>query len=363
MRKLLVMAVLFVLVLGISSGIQAQNKVFKIGIALPTTQELVWPLMAQNAKAAAAGNSQFNVLDAVSADNQLANQVSQVDNLLSQGVDAILIGFVNTDAAKGICDKVLAAKVVLIQMDRLGANCNGSAYVTADSGRVARNQMGLAIGALGAKGNIIIIGGATGNSVADEFQKGYAAVLGLKPEEIKAGAVSSTYPNVKIVAFQRTPNWAPSGALDFVQNALSANNNNVQAIVSMNDGMVLGSLQAVQNAKLNIPLFGSDAEPAAVIDVIDGVLFATVDKAPDEIGTGSFIAARDLLLKQAISNQNGTINDGGFNVPLVLTPIFVVTLGDLLATGGALPGGGNKNRTLNRLPDVCKARPAFLGCK
>ncbi len=331
------------LTLAFSAGtpLQAQDS-FTIGIALPTTQELVWPLMADNATELAEADGRFDVVT-VSADNQLQTQTNQIDNLIAQDVDAILIGFVNTDAAASLCQKVQDAGILLIQMDRLGVNCGGDAYVTADSTRVARSQMGLLAGLLGGSGNVIVIGGATGNSVADAFEAGYGDVLPL-------------FPNIERVAFQRIENWSPAGALAFVENALAANNNDVQGIVSMNDGMILGALQAVQAAGLDIPLLGSDAEPAAVVNVIDGTLFATVDKAPDEIGKGAFEAARALLDGDPIPAQDGTINDGSFDVPLVLTPIFMVTRDALLANGP-------EDRTLQRLPEICEMRPDFASCQ
>lgn len=329
------------LLIGFGGTLQAQGT-FKIGIALPTTQEVVWPLMAETATALA--NAAGYEAVTVSADNQLQNQVDQVNNLIAQDVDAILIGFVNTDAAAGICDTIRAAGIVLIQMDRLGSNCNGNAYVTADSTRVARSQMGLLAGVLGGSGNIIIIGGATGNSVADAFEAGYNDVLPL-------------YPNLKVVAFQRIENWSPAGALAFVENTLAANDNDVQGIVSMNDGMILGALQGVEAAGLKIPLLGSDAEGAAVINVIDGRLLATVDKSPNAIGGGAFKAAQAILEKAgSIPSQNGTINDGSFDVPLVLTEIFVVTRQSLLNNGSSDP-------TLQRVSEACQARPDFEACK
>lgn len=329
------------MVISVGQPLQAQ-KTFTIGISLPTTQEVVWPLMAQTATdlAKAAGFTAITV----AADNKLQNQVDQVDNLIAQNVDAILIGFVNTDAAASLCKTIKDAGVVLIQMDRLGSNCNGDAYVTADSTRVARSQVGLLAGALGGTGNIIIIGGATGNSVADAFEAGYNDVLPL-------------FPNLNVVAFQRIENWSPSGALNFVENTLAANDNNVQGIVSMNDGMILGALQAVEAAGLKIPLLGSDAEAAAVVNVIDGRLFATVDKSPNAIGGGAFNAAKAILENaSSIPAQNGTINDGSNDVPLVLTDIFVVTRASLLNHGSSDP-------TLQRVTDACQMRPDFAACK
>lgn len=339
-RFLLGLLVLGMLV-AVGNPLQAQG--FKIGIALPTTQEVVWPLMAETATALAEDVG-YEVVT-VSADNQVVNQVNQVNDLLAQDVDAILIGFVNTDAAASICQTIRDAGVVLIQMDRLGSNCNGDAYVTADSTRVARSQMGLLAGTLGGSGNIIIIGGAlTGNSVADAFEAGYNDVLPL-------------FPNINVVAFQRIENWSPAGALAFVENTLAANDNDVQGIVSMNDGMILGALQGVEAAGLSIPLLGSDAEAAAVVNVIDGRLLGTVDKSPNAIGGGAFRAAQAILENvSSIPGQDGTINDGSNDVPLVLTEIFIVTNASLLNNGSGDP-------TLQRVAEVCEMRQDFAACQ
>ena len=87
------------------------------------------------------------------------------------------------------------------------------------------------------------------------------------------------YPDIKVV-FEQTANWNTDEALTLVENWLQTGTE-INAIVANNDGMAMGALKAVEDAKLldKIKIYGLDATPDALPAVKDGKLAATVSQS------------------------------------------------------------------------------------
>jgi D-xylose transport system substrate-binding protein len=86
--------------------------------------------------------------------------------------------------------------------------------------------------------------------------------------------------DIKVVGSQWVPEWSASAALGIVENALTANNNKIDAVVASNDGTAGGAIQALAAQKLagKVPVSGQDADLAAVKRVIAGTQTMTVYK-------------------------------------------------------------------------------------
>ena len=91
--------------------------------------------------------------------------------------------------------------------------------------------------------------------------------------------VLKDYPDIKVV-FEQTANWKTDEALALVENWLQSGTQ-IDAIVANNDGMAMGALKAVEDAKLSdkIKVYGLDATPDALAAVKDGKLAATISQS------------------------------------------------------------------------------------
>jgi len=85
---------------------------------------------------------------------------------------------------------------------------------------------------------------------------------------------------VKIVGQQWVPEWSASTALRITEDALTANNNKIDAIVASNDGTAGGAIQALaaQHLAGKVPVSGQDADLAAVKRLVAGTQTMTVYK-------------------------------------------------------------------------------------
>jgi inositol transport system substrate-binding protein len=115
--------------------------------------------------------------------------------------------------------------------------------------------------------------------------------------------VLKDYPDIKVV-FEQTANWNTDEALTLVENWLQSGTE-INAIVANNDGMAMGALKAVEDAKLldKIKIYGLDATPDALAAVKDGKLAATVSQSTTAQGQAAMDACYKLVKGEAVEKQ------------------------------------------------------------
>ncbi|MBN3753878.1 D-xylose ABC transporter substrate-binding protein [Paraburkholderia sp. Tr-20389] len=204
-----------------------------------------------------------------SADASEARQISQIENLISRGVDVIVIVPFNSKTLGNVVAEAHKAGIKVVSYDRLILDADVDAYISFDNEKVGELQ---AQGVYNAqpKGNYFLLGGAPTDNNAKMLREGQMKVL--KPA-IDRG-------DVKIVGQQWVPEWSAATALRITEDALTANNNKIDAIVASNDGTAGGAIQALAAQKMagKVPVSGQDADLAAVKRVVAGTQTMTVYK-------------------------------------------------------------------------------------
>ncbi|BCF89446.1 MULTISPECIES: D-xylose ABC transporter substrate-binding protein [Paraburkholderia] len=204
-----------------------------------------------------------------SADASEARQISQIENLISRGVDVIVIVPFNSKTLGNVVAEAHKAGIKVVSYDRLILDADVDAYISFDNEKVGELQ---AQGVFNAqpKGNYFLLGGAPTDNNAKMLREGQLKVL--KPA-IDRG-------DVKIVGQQWVPEWSAATALRITEDALTANNNKIDAIVASNDGTAGGAIQALAAQKMagKVPVSGQDADLAAVKRVVAGTQTMTVYK-------------------------------------------------------------------------------------
>lgn len=167
-----------------------------------------------------------------SADASEARQISQIENLISRGVDVIVIVPFNSKTLGNVVAEARKAGIKVVSYDRLILDADVDAYISFDNEKVGELQ---AQGVFDAKpkGNYFLLGGAPTDNNAKMLREGQLKVL--KPA-IDRG-------DIKVVGQQWVPEWSASTALRIVEDALTANNNKIDAIVASNDGTAGGAIK------------------------------------------------------------------------------------------------------------------------
>ncbi len=204
-----------------------------------------------------------------SADASEERQISQIENLISRGVDVIVIVPFNSKTLGNVVADAKKAGIKVISYDRLILDADVDAYISFDNEKVGELQ---AKGVYDAKpkGNYFLLGGAPTDNNAKMLREGQLKVL---QPAIDRG-------DVKVVGQQWVPEWSASTAMRIVEDALTANGNKIDAIVASNDGTAGGAIQALaaQHLAGKVPISGQDADLAAVKRVVAGTQTMTVYK-------------------------------------------------------------------------------------
>ena len=100
--------------------------------------------------------------------------------------------------------------------------------------------------------------------------------------------------DITIVMDQFTPAWKTEPAQANAENALTVNDNKVDAFLVSYDGMSLGVLQAIEAAGIDpgkILVTGQDMELSAAQAIVEGRQFGSLWPAPDEMAVAGAKAA------------------------------------------------------------------------
>lgn len=253
----------------------------------------------------------------VSADNNPQTQSAKVENLLSQGVKALVIQPVNSNAAANLVRAAHEDKVPVIAYDRLIANADVDFFVTQDSFKVGVLQAEAAVQATGGKGNFVILMGQAGHSVANEITRGVESVL-------------QKYPNIKVVVKKNHENWASQLAMVTVENALTQYKNDIAAVIANNSGMARGAVQALAEQKLTGKVFvaGADADLASIKDIVAGrQQFEVLKDIAPLAQTAARVAFELSQGKTPVHTE--TVASGTHQVKTVATAVYGITKDNL----------------------------------
>jgi D-xylose transport system substrate-binding protein len=89
---------------------------------------------------------------------------------------------------------------------------------------------------------------------------------------------------IKIIGEQFVDDWRPETAKNVIEQILTANNNDVQAVMVMNDGMASGVSKALEEQGLEIPISGQDGAPGALNRIARGQQTFTIWKNAYALG-------------------------------------------------------------------------------
>jgi D-xylose transport system substrate-binding protein len=208
-------------------------------------------------------------------------QNNQIASMVTQGAKAIIIVAQDADAAATAVDDAATEGVIVIAYDRLIATPNIAAYITFGLTQVGNGQADGVLKALGITDlentgewsadnpvNLVKLEGDPGDNNAKFFEAGQDEIL---QPYVDAGIVT-------VVARQNIANWDETNAVTAMENILTSQNNEVDAVIAANDNLGLGALQALTAQRLSVPVSGQDATIPGCNSIARGQLTVTILK-------------------------------------------------------------------------------------
>ncbi len=261
-----------------------------------------------------AGGAEYISTDAGSSTEQ---QLTDIENLISQGADALIVLAQDAEAVLPGVQSALEQGIPVIAYDRLIED-PGALYITFDNVEVGRMQAEAVLAQV-PKGNYVFIKGNAADANSDFLRGGQEEVLA---DAIAAGDIVN-------VGESYTDNWDPAVAQTNMEQFLTENDNDVQAVVASNDGMAGGVVAALAAQGLDgqVAVSGQDGDLAALNRVALGTQTVSVWKDARELGTAAGEAAVALAQGTALADISGVVQfdspGGNSMTSILLTPIAV----------------------------------------
>jgi len=322
-------AVMLVVLLIISMSMTVFAAKLIIGVSLPTQSAERWVRDRQEMEKVA---EELGLDLRLQVANQDAgNQISQCQNLIAQGINVLVLAPYDATSAATIVENAHQTGIKVISYDRLITNSVVDAYISFDNVKVGELQ-GKYITSVVSKGNYVVLSGAATDNNAKLFKQG--AMKYIQPLVDKG--------DIKIVMEQSVKNWDPSNALELMENALTANNNNIDAVLAPNDQCAGAAIQALATQGLagEVPITGQDAELAAAQRIVKGIQTMTVFKDTRSLAKKSIEVAMAFAADEDISTMfNGAVWNKDIYVPSILLEPIVVdkdNLDEVLIASGYL---------------------------
>jgi D-xylose transport system substrate-binding protein len=289
-----------------------------VGMSWNNYQEERWAKWDEPALKAAieAGGGTYTSNDAGSSEE---TQLSNVENLISDGADVVIILAQDTEAILPAVQAALDENIPVIAYDRL-IESPDVLYTSFNNVQVGEMQAEAVLAEVDS-GNFVVIKG-NGSDANSDFLR-----LGMTNAGIPDVGESSD--TITIVGETYTDNWDPELAKTEMEQFLSDNNNEVDAVLAENDGMAGGVIAALDDQGMagTIPVSGQDGDLAALNRVALGTQTVSVWKDARELGTASGEAALALCENGDPSAIAGTApfeTPGGNTVAgILLEPIPV----------------------------------------
>jgi len=293
-----------------TSSQQGAGGPVRIGFSMDTLKEERWQrdkaLIEQRAKEVGA------VLDVQVANGDDAVQTRQADNMLTKGIDVLIVAPHNGEIAASIVEAAHRRGVPVIAYDRLIRNSDVDLYISHQVEKIGEMQAEYAL-KHAPKGNYVLIGGSPTDFNAILLRRGQEKVL--KPA-IDRG-------DIKIISQQFAREWKAEEALRITEDALTKTGNKIDAIVASNDGTAGGAISALEAVGLagKVIVTGQDAQKDAMQRIVKGTQTMTIWKPIEPLAFGAVDAAMKLARKEKVQTSD-KINNGKIDVPAILiTPV------------------------------------------
>ncbi|SFL72530.1 D-xylose ABC transporter substrate-binding protein [Halanaerobium salsuginis] len=312
MRKSLAISILLCLLILASSALVLAQDELVIGLSMDNLRLERWQhdrdIFVEKAEALGAKV----LVQSANGDDMV--QLSQAENLITQGIDVLVVVPHNGKVMGSIVREAHANDVPVLAYDRMLMDCDVDYYLSFDNVRVGELQAQFLIDRQ-PSGKYFLLGGSPTDNNAKLFREGQMNIIQPYIDQDK----------IEIVGDQWAKDWLPQEALSIIENALTANNNDIDVIVASNDSTAGGAIEALAEQGLagKVLVSGQDADLAACQRIVEGTQTMTIYKPINNIATrGAEIAVN--IAKGNDIKTNGAINNGKYDVPSVLlTPIQV----------------------------------------
>jgi D-xylose transport system substrate-binding protein len=311
-KSVLVLAITALMLCCVLSDAEAKGKI--VGVSWANFQEERWKIdeAAIKATVAEAGDRYISA----DAQSSAQKQLTDIESLIAQGAKVLIVVAQDASAIAPAVQEAIDEGIPVIGYDRLIENPRAF-YITFDNQEVGRMQA-RALFALRPRGNYAFIKGSSADPNADFLFAGQIEVL---KDAITAGAI-------KNVGEAYTEGWLPANAQRNMEQILTKNNNNVDAVVASNDSTAGGVIAALaaQGLAGSVLVSGQDADHAALNRIALGTQTVSVWKDARALGKKATEIALLLADGKKMSDIPGVVKFNGGPRKVEMNSLFLTPI-------------------------------------
>lgn len=274
--------------------VSAHAQTFVLGMKGPGAGNPFWAAVEAGARDAGTEHGVEVIVVAPPQESDVQAQITQIEDLIAQGVDGIALAPTDPNALAPVVDAAIAQGIAVVFVDTQGIN-EGVSFIGTN------NEVGAALAA---------------EFICDNIEEGsdVAILQGLISQstgQARAQGANQglTDCGLNIVA-EQPANWDRAMGLTVTENIITGNPN-IRAIFGSNDNMALGAVEALKQAAMleNVMVVGFDANPDAAASILAGEMTASVAQAPGNMGRFSIEALMALVNGEEIEDwiDTGTV--------------------------------------------------------
>lgn len=212
-------------------------------------------------------------------------QANAIDTMITQKFDGIIMESFDKEASAGPIEKAIEAGIPVVGSALETSSDKITSQIIVDDplgGKMIGNFMS---DKLGGKGNVVLLEGPIGQSAQISRRAGIDMAL-------------AEHPDMKLIA-SKSANWSRAEGQAVMENWLSAYAGKIDGVLSQNDEMALGAIEAIKSAGLNIPVIAIDGIPDGKRAVKSGEMYMSLYKYARAEGQG----ALDLVLRNIVGES------------------------------------------------------------
>ena len=268
-KKLSLLAAVAAIALVPALGANAKDAK-KVGLAVANLQANFFNQIKQSVEAEGAAKG-VQVIT-VDAKGDAATQVSQIQDLIAQNIDALIYIPAGATAASVPVKAAKAAGIPVVNIDRNAEGAPGDTFIATDSVESARQVCDWIAKQAGGKGEMLIIHGQKGTTPEVDRTKGCAEAL-------------KNYPDIKVVGELWSQQWHQDEGFALAADLLQAHPK-ANIIFGQADALALGAAKAVKvsNPDHRIWIAGFDGDTAALTELKNGVFDVTATQQTQKMG-------------------------------------------------------------------------------
>lgn len=302
-----------------SAGENKSGDEVRIGFSLKTVQEEFWQ-RSLDAIEDYADEMGITLITQI-ANNDSSTQISQIENLATQDIDVLMVVAVDGGTLSNTLNAVHEQGIKILLYDQEVTNTYADAFIGYDTTTIGIDIAG-AIADLDISGNYVFLHGDA--SSGDNVTRMIEGEKSLFEDKIESG-------DIKVVAEQWCTGWTAEQAQAHMENALTANNNDIQAVICMNDNIAAGAINALEAAGIEdgkVPVAGMDGELTALQRIASGQQYSTLFKPAKRMAQLGMETAVQLAKGEEIKTDS-TKNYGVNDMPWVVDRGTTVTAENL----------------------------------